>query len=94
MCRSRSVACVWHCRRVTNRKPLVAGCVVLAVLFVALAVVYFTKTASALPSFLPGHQAGSTRHHVKHGIAMILLAVVSLAGAWMLGGPAKESARS
>jgi ABC-type transporter Mla subunit MlaD len=75
-----------------NRKPLVIGCIVLAVVFVGLAVVYFTRTAQDLPSWLPGHQAGSTRHHVKHGVAMIGLAVVSCVGVWMLSGPRADRA--
>jgi hypothetical protein len=62
------------------------GCIVLAAAFVVLAVVYFTKTAQDLPAFLPGHQAGLTRHHTKHGIAMLGLAVLSVVGAWMLSG--------
>jgi hypothetical protein len=81
-----------HRRVVTNRKPLVAVCGVLAAVFVILAVVYFTRSAADLPSFLPGHEAGSTKHHVKHGIAMLGLATLSLIGAWMLSGPQKSTA--
>lgn len=69
-----------------NRRPLVFGCIALAAVFIVLAVVYFTKTAQDLPAFLPGHQAGLTRHHTKHGIAMLGLAALSLVGAWMLTG--------
>jgi amino acid permease len=57
-----------------------------ALLFVGLSIVYFTTSANNLPSFMPGHQAGSTRHHTKHGIAMLGLAAASLVGAWMLSG--------
>src|SRR5713226_8327939 len=67
-----------------NRKPFVIGCIALAVVFVGLAVVYFTTTAQDLPSWLPGHEAGSTRHHVKHGVAMITLALACGVGVWML----------
>jgi hypothetical protein len=77
---------------VTTRKPLIIACGVLAIVFVILAVVYFMKTAADLPGFLPGHDAHSTKHHVKHGVAMIGLAVLSLIGAWMLSGPQKSSA--
>ncbi len=41
---------------------------VLGLVLAAAAVDYFTHTAGALPSFLPGHQAGSTHHHTKHGV--------------------------
>jgi amino acid permease len=58
-----------------------------AVLCVVAAIVYFTKTADALPSFFPGHSAGSTKHHTKHGLGMIMLALVALFGAWMSTAP-------
>jgi hypothetical protein len=60
------------------------------VLLVVLAVVYFTTAASSLPSVLPGHQAGSTRHHTKHGIAMLGLAVLAWIGAWFSTSPAQH----
>jgi hypothetical protein len=63
-------------------RPLTIALLVLGVLFVIVAIVYFTKTADGLPSFLPGHQAGLTKHHTKHGIAMLGLAVLSWVGAW------------
>ncbi|MGZ4700958.1 MAG: hypothetical protein ACXV5U_08130 [Ilumatobacteraceae bacterium] len=66
-----------------------AACIAVAVVCVVVAVVYFTKTADALPSFFPGHTTGSTHHHVKHGIAFIGLAVLALIGAWFTTAPAK-----
>jgi hypothetical protein len=71
------------------RSAPVAATVALAVLGIALlviGVVYFARTASALPSFLPGHQAGSAHHHVTHGAAAVILGAVSLAGAWFSTG--------
>ncbi len=65
--------------------------VVVALVFVAVGVVYFTRTAGDLPAFFPGHEDGSTKHHTKHGIAMIGLAVLALTGAWMASGPSTES---
>ncbi len=53
----------------------------LGVLFLIVAVLYFTQTASALPSFLPGHAAGDMHHHAKHGILAIALAVVCFVAA-------------
>jgi hypothetical protein len=73
----------------TTRNAPTAVIVALAVLgliFAVAAVLYLTKTAGALPSFLPGHQAGSTHHHTKHGVVALGLAVLSLAGAWLLSG--------
>jgi hypothetical protein len=63
-------------------RPLTGVLVVVGVAFVALAVVYFTTNAASLPSFLPGHTAGLLRHHTKHGVVMLGLAVLSWIGAW------------
>lgn len=59
---------------------------VLGLVLAVVAVVYLTHTAGALPSFFPGHQAGSTHHHTKHGVVSLGLAVVSFVGAWLLSG--------
>ncbi len=64
----------------------VIGCGAIALVFVVLAIVYFTRTAQDLPAFLPGHQAGLTRHHTKHGVAMLGLAVFAVVCGWMLSG--------
>jgi hypothetical protein len=60
--------------------------ILLGVVFVILAIVYFTTTAGDLPSLMPGHESGSSTHHVKHGIAMLVLALLSWLGAWLLSG--------
>ena len=58
-----------------------AGVVVLVV-----AIVYFAEPAKSLPSFFPGHQAGSAHHHTKHGIAALLVAAAAFAVAWIATG--------
>jgi len=78
-------------RRKVVMKPITWVLIALAVVFVVVAVVYFTTSAADLPSFFPGHQAGSTKTHTKHGIAMLGLAVVSLVGAWMTTAPSRAS---
>lgn len=71
----------------TSTKRLVIGGLILAgIACVAVSVVYFSRSADALPAFMPGHEAGVTRHHTKHGLAMLGLAVVCWAGAWMASG--------
>ena len=50
------------------------------------AIVYFIEPAKSLPSFFPGHDAGVTRHHDKHGIAALLVAVAAFAVAWISSG--------
>jgi hypothetical protein len=71
----------------TKRRNLIVPAIALGVLFVALAVVYWVEPASSLPSFFPGHQAGSAHHHVKHGIAALLLGLACFVFAWFQGGP-------
>jgi hypothetical protein len=72
-------------------RPLTIVLVVVAALLVAIGVAYFTTSAADLPALMPGHQANSTHHHVKHGIAMIGLAVVALIAAWFTTAPKREA---
>ena len=56
----------------------------LGVILLVVAAVYFVVPADQLPGFFPGHEAGVTHVHAKHGIAAAVAGVVLLiAGAWM-----------
>jgi hypothetical protein len=56
---------------------------VLGVVLLVIAGVYFLVPADQLPSFLPGHEAGSMRVHVKHGFVSGVAGVVLIAiGTW------------
>lgn len=56
----------------------------LGVVLLVIAAVYFLVPADQLPGFFPGHEAGVTHVHTKHGIAAAVVGVVLLAaGAWM-----------
>jgi hypothetical protein len=59
--------------------------VVLGLICVALAILYFVVPAGSLPSFLPGYELGSPRVHMKHGIAAAVAAVVLFAIGWFIG---------
>jgi hypothetical protein len=61
------------------------GAIILALLFVVLAVVYFVVPAGSLPAFLPGFEAGSDHVHVKHAVASLAVAVVLFGIAWFAG---------
>jgi hypothetical protein len=74
-----------------NRKWLVVLAVVLGVVLIVIAVVYWAEPAGSLPSFFPGHEAGSSHHHVKHGIAAFLVGLACLAFAWFNTGPKKRT---
>jgi hypothetical protein len=77
---------------VANRRALVAAALAVAVVLIVVAVVYWAEPAKSLPSFFPGHQAGSAHHHVKHGIAALLLGLAVLAFAWFRSGPKRSPA--
>ena len=62
------------------------GLIVLGVIFAVAGAVYLAKTATQLPGFFPGHQAGSAHHHTKHALAAFALALVCWAGAWFSTG--------
>jgi hypothetical protein len=61
------------------RTLVTAVLVVVGLALIAVGIVYFTVKAGSLPSFFPGHIAGSTSHRTKHGIAAVVLGAVVLA---------------
>ena len=77
-----------------SRRLLVVLALILGIVLIAIAVVYWAEPAKSLPSFFPGHEAGSSHHHVKHGIAAFLLGLACLAYAWFNSGPKKRDATS
>ena len=70
-----------------NDRLLVALAVLAAIVLFVIAVVYWAEPAKSLPGFFPGQQAGSNHHHVKHGIAALLVGLACLAFAWFRSGP-------
>jgi hypothetical protein len=70
-----------------NSRPVVIGAAILGIALIVIAFVYWAEPAKSLPSFFPGHQAGSGHHHVKHGIAAFLLGLALLVFAWFQSGP-------
>ena len=57
---------------------------VLGIVLLIVAAVYFVMPADQLPGFLPGHEAGVSRIHAKHGIVAGVAGLVLLAaGVWM-----------
>ncbi len=75
-------------------RNLIIPAVVLGVVLIVIAIVYWVSSAGSLPSFFPGHKAGSTTHHVKHGIAAFLLGIACLVFAWFQTGPAGGKTRT
>jgi hypothetical protein len=60
-------------------------CTLLGIVLIIVAVVYFVMPADQLPSFMPGHEAGVMRVHIKHGVLAGGLGVVLLIIGWIMG---------
>ena len=50
---------------------------IIALIFVVVAIIYLAEPAKSLPSFIPGHIAGSTGHHPLKATG-----IVFAVGAW------------
>ena len=73
-------------------RALIVAAVILGVILILVAVVYWIDSARDLPSFFPGHDASSSTVHVKHGIAALVLGLGCLVFAWFQTGPKADSA--
>jgi len=78
----------------TKNRALILPAILLGIVLLAIAVVYFVSTAHGLPSFFPGHVGASSseahHHHTKHGIAALVLSVACFIFAWFQTGPASS----
>jgi uncharacterized membrane protein HdeD (DUF308 family) len=79
----------------SNSRKLILPVVLLGVLLLVVAVIYFVQPAHSLPSFFPGHvsatDAEATHHHTKHGIAALVVALACFAFAWFQTGPKAQT---
>jgi uncharacterized membrane protein HdeD (DUF308 family) len=67
--------------------------VVVGIALIVVGVIYLTETEHQIPSFFPGHVSHpASHHHVKHGIAAILVGLACLAFAWFQTGPRHREA--
>jgi Na+/H+ antiporter NhaD/arsenite permease-like protein len=77
-------------------RKLVVPAVIVGVLLIVVAVVYFVTPEKSLPSFFPGHASASSaegnHHHTKHGIAALIVALACFAFAWFQTGPKARAA--
>jgi len=75
----------------SNLRKLVIPAVILGVVLIVVAVIYFVQPEHSLPSFFPGHasttSAEANHHHTKHGIAALVVALALFAFAWFQTGP-------
>lgn len=72
-------------------RKLAIPAVIVGILLIVVAVIYFTTPEKSLPSFFPGHASASSaeadHHHAKHGIAALIVALACFAFAWFQTGP-------
>ncbi|MCU1676254.1 MAG: hypothetical protein JWM93_1012 [Frankiales bacterium] len=66
----------------TKNPKLILPAALAGLLLLVVAAIYLVEPASSLPSFFPGHAAGSSHHHVKHGIAAGALGLAAFVLAW------------
>jgi ammonia channel protein AmtB len=74
-----------------NSRPVIVIATVAGIVLIALAVFYWVEPAKSLPSWLPGHEAGSNHHHFKHGLASFLVGVALLIFAWFQSAPRRDA---
>ena len=74
-----------------KKRLLMVLLIIVGVALIALGVYYWVTPAGSLPSFFPGHLAGSVHKHVKHGVLALAVGIVCLLGAWVLSGKHGES---
>ena len=74
----------------SNKRLLVTAAIILGLVLIAIAIVYWAEPAKSLPSFFPGHESGSSHHHAKHGIASFLVGLACLVFAWFNTGEQKR----
>jgi hypothetical protein len=77
---------------VTKNRKLIVPAIIIGIALIVIAIVYWAEPAGSLPSFFPGHDAGSNHHHVKHGLLAFILGVGCFVFAWFQTGPASLSA--
>jgi hypothetical protein len=68
--------------RSSGRTILAAILGVIALVFIVVAVIYLVEPAKSLPSFIPGHIAGSSGHHPLKATGSIVVGIVFAVGAW------------
>jgi len=75
----------------TKHRALILPAVVVGIVLLVIGIVYLAEPAKSLPSFFPGHTAGSAHHHVKHAIAALVVALGAFTFAWFQTEPSKSA---
>lgn len=62
-----------------------ATVIIIGVILIVIAAVYFLVPADSLPTFFPGHETGLMRIRTKHGVLAGALGIAALALGWWMG---------
>jgi hypothetical protein len=73
----------------TKNRKLIPWAIAAGIILIAIAIVYWAEPAGSLPSFFPGHEAGSSHHHVKHGLLAFILGLGCFVFAWFQTGSSR-----
>jgi hypothetical protein len=72
-------------------RKLILPALILGVVLIVVAAIYFVEPEHSLPSFFPGHSSATSaeanHHHAKHGIAAVVVALACFVFAWFQTGP-------
>ena len=68
--------------RSSGRTILAVILAIIALVFIVVGVIYIAEPASSLPSFIPGHIAGSSGHHPLKAVGSLVVGIVFAVGAW------------
>jgi hypothetical protein len=60
-------------------------CMLLGIVLLIVAVIYFVMPADQLPNFMPGHVNGLARVRIKHGMLAGGIGIVLLIIGWIIG---------
>ena len=74
-----------------NKKTSIIAGTILGIIFIVIAIVYWTVPAGSLPSVFPGAAVGSTTIHFKHGLAAIIVSILSFIWVWFASGKKSEN---
>ncbi len=54
---------------------------IIALIFIVVAIIYLAEPAKSLPSFIPGHIAGSSGHHPLKATGTLVVGIIFAVGA-------------
>jgi hypothetical protein len=71
------------------KKLLTVLAVILGIVFLGLAWLYWSTPANVLPTYLPGYDASALTVHFKHGLGALIVALGLFVFAWFESGKKK-----